>query len=484
MSEVIAALSRHVSGALSDGERSIAYPELAGIVADIGRQLRASGARTVGIALDNSPLWAALDLGVLSAGLICVPLPGFFSPSQLAHVIHDAGIDTIMTDRKDFFLGLLDHADLRILEREHCGRKYAEIHCRKNVQAQVPAGTAKITYTSGTTGQPKGVCLGCDAIERVAKSLLQASGANADDRYLSVLPLSTLLENIGGVYVPLLAGATCHLPPPEKVGLQGAAKLDAVRMANAFRQFRATSAILTPQLLQALMAQMEAGLPDLRFLAVGGAPVSMRLLERAAELGLPVFEGYGLSECASVVSLNTAGSHRMGSAGKPLPHVSLKFAGDGEIFVKGAVMLGYCGADNREDYWPSGDTGYLDEDGFLYLTGRKKNMFITSFGRNVAPEWVEKELTRHGAIMQAAVFGEGKPWNTAVVVPRDPACVGEAVREANRDLPDYARIGKWLVADEPFLPENGQMTANGRLKRDAIWPLYREKIDALYEEKS
>jgi long-subunit acyl-CoA synthetase (AMP-forming) len=300
-----------------------------------------------------------------------------------------------------------------------------------------------------------------------------------------VLPLSTLLENIGGVYVPLLAGATCHLPPLERVGLHGAAKLDVGRMTGAFGQCHATSAILTPQLLQAFVTHLErhaCDLPDLRFLAVGGAPVSGRLLVRAGRLGLPVFEGYGLSECASVVSLNTPLENLPGSVGKPLPHVGLKFAGDGEILVKGAVMLGYCGKDGVDEYWPTGDTGYLDEAGFLHLTGRKKNIFITSFGRNVSPEWVEKELTHHPAIMQAAVFGEGKPWNVAVVVARDPALVDEAVMEANRELPDYARIGKWLAASEPFLLENGQLTANGRLKREAIWPMYSEKISALYEE--
>lgn len=487
MSEVLDAIGRHAGLALSDGETGFTYPELAGIIGQIAAQLRTSGAKIVGIALDNSPLWGALDLGVLEAGLVCVPLPGFFSHAQLAHVIQDAGIDTILTDRPDVF-SLLAKVE-EILDREACGRKYAEMRCRVKAAAKLPVDTAKITYTSGTTGNPKGVCLDSRAIEAVAKSLLQASRANANDRYLSVLPLSTLLENIGALYVALLAGGQCHLLPLEKVGLEGAAKLDAERMARAFCEFRASCAILTPQLLQGLVGFLEKSLldlPHLRFLAVGGAPVSGRLLSRAGELGLPVFEGYGLSECASVVSLNTASNHRIGSVGRPLPHVDLKFAADGEILVKGACMRGYCGKDafDRIDYIPTGDTGYLDGEGFLHLTGRKKNIFITSFGRNVAPEWVESELTVHPAIRQAAVFGEGKPWNVAVIVPRDPDRVVEAVREANEALPDYARIRKWLAADEPFLPDNGQLTTNGRLKRDAIWPHYLERIEALYEEEA
>ncbi len=471
----------HEGVALSDGERSFTYRELAMAVEEISVQLRTSGAQTIGIAMDNSPLWGVLDLAILNARLVCVPLPGFFSPAQLFHVIQDAGIDTILTDRPGFFRELLGNGVGLVIDRRHLFGNYAEIRC-PTASSKAPAGTAKITYTSGTTGNPKGVCLDILSMEKVAQSLLEASCAGRGDRYLSVLPLATLLENIGALYVSLLAGATCYLLPLGQVGLDGAAKLDSAKMARAFEQFRASCAILTPQLLQALVA-LDKPLPDLRFLAVGGAPVSRRLLEMAVELGFPVFEGYGLSECASVVSLNTKDNRKIGSVGKPLSHVSLKFAEDGEVLVKGELMLGYCGMDimNRNGYWPTGDTGYLDGEGFLHLTGRKKNIFITSFGRNVAPEWVERELTVHPAILQAAVFGEGKPWNVAVIVPRDPALVEDAVRQANETLPDYARIGKWLVSDTPFLPENGQLTTNGRLKRDAIWPLYRERIEALYE---
>ena len=476
----------HEGLALTDGEHGVTYAELSIIVGEISAQLRASGAKTVGIALDNSPLWGALDLAVLHAGLVCVPLPSFFSPSQLAHVIRDSGIDTILTDRPEFFLEL-GLATGQTIWREHCCKSYAEIPVHEAACANVPLGTVKITYTSGTTGSPKGVCLDLSSIEAVVRSLLQASRAHAHDRYLSILPLSTLLENIGALYVSLLAGATGHFLSSHEVGLKGAASLDIEKMAMALSMQRATCTILTPQLLQGFAGYLESSLldlPELRFVAVGGAPVSKHLLEKSATLGLPVFEGYGLSECASVVSLNTPTSHKYGSAGKPLPHVDLKFAEDGEILVKGPVLLGYCGKPSfdRNGYWPTGDTGYLDEEGFLNLTGRKKNIFITSFGRNVAPEWVEKELTAHPAIRQAAVFGEGRPWNVAVIVTREHGDVEDAVRQANASLPDYARIGKWLVADEPFLPENGQSTANGRLKREVIWPVYRGKIETLYGE--
>jgi len=290
-----------------------------------------------------------------------------------------------------------------------------------------------------------------------------------------------------------LAGATCHLLPLATVGLSGSTGLDVQKMLGALIRSGATTTILTPQLLHAMVAAIEAGHPaprQLRFIAIGGATVSPRLLQRAQALGLPVFEGYGLSECASVVALNSGDAACPGSVGKPLPHARLKFAGDGEILVAGATLLGYCGGEpvQPDEFWPTGDIGHLDDAGFLHLTGRKKNIFITSFGRNVSPEWVERELTLHPAIAQAAVFGEARPWNIAVIVPRGNspetvAAVNQAIAEANRVLPDYAQVRYWLPAQTPFLPQNGQLTANGRLKREAIWQIYQPAFEQMYSEK-
>lgn len=485
------AASRPTAVALSDGEFGLTYSELEKLVPELAERLKNTGAKTLGLALDNSPLWAALDLALLSSGQILVPLPGFFSHSQLAHAISDSGIDLILTDRPEL-LGFLENAGfkiIRVIESELCRKTYSEIYIGNRAKSRIPPGTSKITYTSGTTGQPKGVCLGQGAIESMAVSLSHAAQVSFEDRYVSVLPLAALLENIAGLYVTLLSGAACFLLPLEKVGLYGATKLDVVKMAGALSEHRATGTNLTPQLLQALLMLLEASpsinLEGLRFVAVGGAPVSGRLLRCAQTLNLPVYEGYGLSECASVVSLNTPQNHRIGSVGKPLPHVQLRFGEDGEILVNGSVMLGYGGMEavNPGGYWPTGDTGFMDEEGYLHLTGRKKNIFITSFGRNVAPEWVERELTHHPAIAQAAVFGEGRPWPVAVVVPRNPEFVEDAIKQANGELPDYAQVAAWVVADAPFTPENGQLTSNGKLKRDSIWPVYRERIEKLYDKE-
>src|SRR3989338_3036856 len=410
------------SPALSGKQHALTYRELAAAIERWGEQLRASPARTIALALDNSPLWAVLALAGLHAGKPVIPLPFFFSAEQIAHSIRDAGIDCIFTDQPEQYRKRLEAAGIEIgteFTHELNGQAYSELRLRNIAARALPAGTVKVTYTSGTTGQPKGVCLSADALQQVASSLLAATRGTADDRHVSVLPLSTLLENLAGAYVPLLAAASCHLLLLAEVGLNGATGLDIKKMLAALIGCRATTTILTPQLLHALVAAIEAGHPappQLRFVAVGGAPVAPRLLQRAEALGIPVFEGYGLSECASVVALNTEGAHRIGSVGKPLAHAQVKFAEDGEILVAGATLLGYTGDAplqpgecSSTKFWPTGDIGHLDGQGFLYLTGRKKNIFITSFGRNVSPEWVESELTLHPAIAQAAVFGEARP---------------------------------------------------------------------------
>ena len=241
-------------------------------------------------------------------------------------------------------------------------------------------------------------------------------------------------------------------------------------------------AVLAVPVLLALVIAAERKLPvpdSLRFVAVGGGRVSTQLLERADALDLPIFEGYGLSECASVVCLNRPGAQRPGTVGRPLPHVQVRLAEDGEVLVAGSTLLGYLGDEPfAGQWWPTGDIGEFDADGYLSLRGRKKHQFVTSFGRNVNPEWVEAELTQGGVLMQAFVYGESLPSNVALLWPLDPNCadaaIDAAVQKANAGLPDYARIGRWVRLDTPFSPANGLLTANGRPKRDAILARYRE----------
>ncbi|RMH84357.1 long-chain acyl-CoA synthetase [Pseudomonas sp. AOB-7] len=459
--------------ALVEGERTLSYTKLLAAVTPRSRYLSAQGARRVALALDNGIDWVLWDLAALHAGLVCVPLPAFFSAEQQRHVLDSAGIDCLIGAGAPGFTSV-----------------EGDIHRRSVAHpAALHANTCKITYTSGTTGQPKGVCLDLDTQLAVAGSLLEASASREVQRHLCILPLATLLENIAGVYAPLLAGARVELMPMAQIGLTGASGFDLARFLQALQAAQPHSLILLPQLLLALVSAAERQLPlpgSLRFVAVGGGRVAAQLLERADALGLPIFEGYGLSECASVVCLNTPEQRRIGSTGKPLGHLQVRLADDGEVLVKDARMLGYLGEPAPQGEWlGSGDLGHF-EDGFLVLHGRKKHQFITAYGRNVNPEWVEAELVQQLPIAQAWLHGEALPGNVAVLVPRvantPDAQLQAAVDEVNHGLPDYARVHRWLRAEAPFNASNELATANGRLRRAALFTHYQSAIHELMAE--
>jgi long-subunit acyl-CoA synthetase (AMP-forming) len=348
-----------------------------------------------------------------------------------------------------------------------------------------------VTYTSGSTAQPRGVCLSALQLESVARSLADAT-ANLDvERHLCLMPLATLLENVGGIYAPLLAGARCLVPSSAETGMSYA-RPDARRLLGCVSRARPESLILVPELLKLLVSAAESGWRPpgtLRFIAVGGAPVAVEMLKRAAALGLPVFEGYGLSECASVVCLNTPEGCRPGSVGRPLPHARVRVADDGQLMVSGVTMLGYLGDSSRgeDEEWPTGDLGEMDADGYLYVRGRLRNVYITSLGRNVAPEWVEREILQHPGIRHAMVHGEARPYAVAIVSAppetTDAASIDRAVARANAKLPDYAQVRRWVRAPEPFSFGNGLLTSNGRLRRTEILQRHGALLDALYREE-
>ncbi|MDY6978880.1 MAG: AMP-binding protein [Pseudomonadota bacterium] len=492
MKAIVDAIAQHArqrpqAMALQGEHQALSYAQLDAAIDQLADHLRQVNPRALGLLMDNRPAWVVADLAAARAHVPVVPLPGFFTDTQLQHTLDDAGVAMIWTDQSQRLQALARQPSSSAIEI--AGSALSVVPYRPRQATALPGFISKVTYTSGTTGQPKGVCLHDDTLQAVARSLQDATTMNESDRHLCVLPLATLLENLGGLYVPLLAGATIVLPSLARLGFTGSAQLDVTRLYRLLDEHEASTVILTPQILQALVEYLEPGavrLPALRFVAVGGAPVSPLLLARAGECGLPVFEGYGLSECGSVVAVNTPGQERPGSVGKPLAHLQVSVAGDGELLVRGPASAGYLGetldSDPRREL-ATGDLGYLDEDGYLYLTGRKKNLFITSYGRNVAPEWVERELCVQPGIAQAAVFGESKPWNVAVIVPSadsSPAIIEQALINANRRLPDYARVRDWVCARAPFTPANDQYTATGRPRRAAIWQAYADQIEALY----
>lgn len=479
--------------ALRGTEISLTYAQLNAAVSQLAAawSAHANGNATMAIAVENHPAWVVLDLAAMACNIPLVPLPFFFSPEQWLHAIQNAGVSILVTDQPQLFTTLLAANIVQSSQFELAGKTLTKFELQDFASVKLPDGTAKITYTSGTTGNPKGVCLSHDNMLNVASAIVAATNLSNKDVHLCVLPLATLLENVAGVYATLLAGASCVLLPNHDIGLSGATGLDVNKLLATLTHTQASTAIFTPELLHALVTCLESGAsatPHLRFLAVGGASVSPALLTRAQALYIPVYEGYGLSECASVVALNTLQHNKPGTVGKPLPHISISFTHEQEIVVHGNAYLGYVGQEHDQTHTVhTGDIGTLDADGHLVITGRKKNIFITSFGRNVSPEWVERELKISPFIAQAALFGEAKPWNVAIIVPRQGASaqqIDAAIDAVNQHLPDYARIGRWIGAEAPFSTQNRQLTSNGRNRRDVILQHYQHQIDALYQGKT
>jgi len=485
-----AAKPSHVALSWPGGQ--LMYSALPAQVAAAVHLLQATGVEVLALDIGNGPAWVVLDIAALQLGICLVPLPPFFSAGQLQHSLRHSGVEAVLTDNparlRQRISGILSNSQTPVYIVEQRLTWITTVP-DLNKKVSLPAGVHKITYTSGTTGEPKGVMLSWTQMHPVVESLAGAVGLSCRDKHLALMPLAVLLENIGGVYASLWAGASVVLLPMDKIGLSGSSQLNGEQMVQALTRSGATTAIFTPQMLQNVTEVLECN-PELRlplrFAAVGGASVSPRLLQRASAIGLPVFEGYGLSECASVVCLNTPAGCRPGSVGRPLPHVRLRISEDGEVLIVGQPFAGYLGEQSpEEECWPTGDLGELDGDGFLYLRGRRRNIFISAFGRNIAPEWVERELTLEPEIAQAAVFGEARPYNLAVVVPRTDIPLPKieaALQRVNRSLPDYARVSRWITADAPFSTGNGLLTGTGRIRRDAILEQYKQTINSIYCE--
>lgn len=493
MTSTLLAIRQHArrkpDGVALDGPAGrIGYRQLLSKAERLANTFARRRLRVIALIADNSAEWIVTDLAAQIAGSTLVPLPGFFSVMQIMHALESSGADALMFDaaHRGFLHGLpLPNAPTTPLSD---GLYVVELAATDGT-VRLPAGTAKISFTSGTTADAKGVCLPQAAMDTVASSLCTATNELNLRRHLALLPLATLLENVAGIYAPLINGSQVMLPSLRQIGWQGAAALDTRRLMDCIRVCAPNSLILVPQMLALIVAALEQGqrLPDtLRFIAVGGGHVSAAVLARAESLELPVFEGYGLTEAASVVALNTPAARRVGSVGKPLPHVRLGISASGEICVSGASMCGYIGDAPRlaDEMIRTGDVGSIDDDGYLYVDGRRKDVFITSFGRNVSPEWVEAQFQQAASIEQIAVFGEARPWNVAVVVPRPTSTRAELqadIAAVNKTLPDYAAVGGWVLAAEAFTGRNGLLTANGRKRRTSIAAKYGALIQASYD---
>lgn len=463
--------------AVTDKHQRLSRVELIGVVQRLAKRLKPYQGKVVALLADNQVDWLVTDLACLEAGVILLPLPAFFSDTQQHHALAQSGTVAL--------IGSVDS-----LHGEPLTSHLRIEPIQAPTLAKLPDKTVKITFTSGSTGKPKGVCLSEQNQLNVATSLLQRTGLKSP-RHLCVLPLPTLLENIAGVYAPLLSGGEVILLSANELGFNGASEFEVEKLAAVMDRVQPDSLILLPGILSALVAFIKHGwqAPDsLKFVAVGGSRVGSGLLEAAEAVSLPVYEGYGLSECSSVVSLNSPHDNQQGSTGMPLPHIQVSIENE-EICVSGNAFLGYI--NEPESWYPkhvkTGDIGSIDDKGFLHILGRRKNLLINSFGRNINPEWIESEILANPLIAQCVVYGDARPFCIALIYPRTRVSnthIDNWLGSVNQGLPVYARIKHWLRLPAPLSQVSGTLTANGKPVREQIERLYQSDINTIFKEQA
>ncbi|WP_116811014.1 AMP-binding protein [Steroidobacter cummioxidans] len=366
-----------ISGALpaiDDGTLRLSYADVQRSVAAERRWLQSMRVRRCALLAENSARWILSDLALMACEAVNIPLPPSFTREQVAHVLEEAGIEWVLTDAAERFL--LDHPAFTYVASSH---RTGLALLRRGGLRTGPSTEhiSKVSYTSGSTGAPKGVCLGHRAIQAVTDSLTAVTAGLGVQSHLCLLPLATLIENIAGVYVSLTMGAKVVVRPCHTMGVSYAG-LNPPLLLQTLDATSPESMILAPELLSVLVDAVRGGWrapTSLKFIIVAGGAVSTQSLQQARQGGLPVFQGYGLSECASLVCLNTPGHDKLESVGRPLPHAKVRIDANAEICVSGATMTGYLGGPMQQSSEVrTGDAGEIDADGFVYVRGRIRNI--------------------------------------------------------------------------------------------------------------
>jgi len=509
-----------------DAAGDLTYAELARAAAGVARTMAADGVRPgdrVALMAPYGPGWVATLLGVLSCGAVAVPLSPDLAAGETAALLKDADPALVVGDEQRARTAL-EMAGLDARAQPLAVAPPYPQHAWPATPRR-PDDPVMIVYTSGATGAPKGVVVSWANLVYQVTVASERMRASTEPVLVSILPAHHLLELTAGVLGPLYLGGRVHYPGSmlprdilSAVAAQRASELVVVPLfltalrrrferelarASRFergylRASRRVAASLPFRLRRLVLAPLHARLGGrLKRFYVGGAPLDAKLAEYFRGLGFHVCQGYGLSEASPMVSCNAPGQSRLGSVGRPLPGTKTRIGADGEILVRGpGVMGGYWRAPqltaeaiDDQGWLRTGDLGFLDRDGYLFVTGRAKNLIVLAGGENVQPEEVETAVRRSELVGDVCVLGRPRPRGEEVVavvtasaaarerlaaVDLERALVAE-VRRFSADLAPYKRPSQIVVHDQD-LPQ----TSTRKVRRADVQELvgFQERVHA------
>jgi long-chain acyl-CoA synthetase len=525
----------------------------------------------VAILSENRWEWAVTDFATLALGAVDVPLYATSSPEQVGYMLRDSGARVAVLSTAEQFSKLADCGDLPALEhivmmdegkfgnaesfaqimQAAPGKQARDAEFDRRLQAVNPDDLATIIYTSGTTGEPKGVRLTHGNLACNVNVSTRGFDFEQGDRHISFLPLShvtarhvdyaQICQGSEIAYCPkfdMLPEAMKAIRPHVFVGvprvyekIRQAAEGKSAHSPIKHRIFQWALKVGQQQREETIAGKTHHGLSwsladmlvfskireafggRVRTFISGGAPLGMESASWFADVGLRIFEGYGLTETSPVIAINFPDTYRLGTVGKPISNVEIRFAGDGELEVKGpSVFTSYWNkqketseAFTEDGFFRTGDIGKL-EDGYLSITDRKKELIKTSGGKFIAPQPIENKLKANTLVAQAAMVGDKHKFAAVLLSPNfealekwaksqgiavsdrkklveDKKVVAEYQRivdEVNKQLPQYETMKRMHIVPDEWAIESGELTPSMKLKRRIVEKKYAQKITAFY----
>lgn len=463
---------------------------------------------------------AAIDCAIGLAGAVSVPIY-YTTPAEETELLLQRSGATLFFVGDQRMMLQLEHLSLNIPVITFANAPASgHTQALKDLIFQLPStdgesqisnlnSVATIRYTSGTTGEPKGVMFSFNQLKwmgQVLTNLLSWHDRNSEMRYLSFLPMSHVVEGILAAYAPY-----CMLCKVKFYYLN-----DFALLTQALPQVRPTVFFSVPRFYEKLWEQIEqnplgkrylsmpdgnlrrflgsmlkkavlkkAGLDCCSQLIVGSAPMSEELLRRFKNLGIEIHNAYGQTE-APLITINRLGDNVIPSIGTPLPDTQVHVGDDGELVVQGPqVAMGYYNLPSetfRNGCLYTGDLGEADSQNHIYIKGRKKDMLITSYGKNINCSKIEQRLTDISAITHAVLTGEQRPYCCALLwAEGDTTHLQDEIDQMNATLSHPEQVKRWCIISQPLSISNGELTPNLKVRRNVVIEHFRKEVDKLYE---